>query len=127
MLLAQGNTNPGQLDRRIVLQSLTVTRDEVGGKVETWTDVATVWASKRVDNGRRMFAAEQKSVEEICTFRIRWRAGVTAFMRIAHRDDFFEIIGKPVELGRRAYLDLTARSIMEPVSAFSNEFSSEFQ
>lgn len=127
MLQPTGNTDPGQLDRRIVLQSLTTTRDDVGGKVETWADVATVWASRKVDNGRRLFAAEQKSLEEIVTFRIRWRAGVTAFMRVVYGDDFFEIIAKPVELGRRAYLELTTRSIREPVSSFSNEFSSEFQ
>jgi hypothetical protein len=36
-------------------------------------------------------------------------------------------VQKPIELGRRAYLELVTRSIREPVSSFSDEFSPEFQ
>lgn len=126
-LQAKGNTDPAQLDRRIVLQQRTAQRDGVGGKFETWSDLATVWAMRRVDNGRRYYAAEQESIEETVTFRIRYRAGVTAFMRVVYGDQFFEIVQKPIELGRRAYLELVTRSIREPVSSFSNEFSPEFQ
>ena len=126
-LQAPGNTDPGQLDRRIVLQTRTTTRDAVGGKVEAWGDVATVYAMRTVDSGRRYFGAEQENAEEIVTFRIRWRTGVVAFMRVVYADQFFEIVQKPVELGRRAYLELVTRSIREPVSNFSNDFSAEFQ
>lgn len=128
-LQARGNTDPAQLDLRIVLQSRTPTRDAVGGKVESWAEVATVWAMRRVDNGRRYYAADQESTEETVTWRIRYRTGLAAFMRVTHGSDVFEIVQKPVELGRRAYLELVTRSVRAPVStgsSFSDEFSSEF-
>jgi SPP1 family predicted phage head-tail adaptor len=129
MLQATGNTDPGQLDRRITLKSVSVTRDAVGGKVESITDVATVWAMRRVDNGRRFYAADQETTEETVTWRIRYRTGLAAFMRVAHGNDVFEIVQKPIELGRRAYLDLVTRSVRAPAatgSSFSDEFSTEF-
>lgn len=35
----------GQLRHRITLQVSTTTRDDYGGTIQTWADVATVWAS----------------------------------------------------------------------------------
>lgn len=129
MLQAPGNTDPGRLQWRVTLQSRATTRDAVGGKVEAWTDVATVWAMRRVDNGRRYFGADQETSEHGVTFRIRYRTGVAAFMRVVYGTGVFEIIQAPIELGRRAYLELVTRSVRTPAGAssdFSDEFSSEF-
>lgn len=46
-LLAQGNNNPGRLDRRVALHYSEATRDATGGQALTWVEAATVWAAKR--------------------------------------------------------------------------------
>ncbi len=34
----------GRMDQRVTLQRVTRTQDNIGGTVETWADIATVWA-----------------------------------------------------------------------------------
>ncbi len=57
----------GDLDRRVTIQTPTVTKNGYGESVTTWTDLATVWAAKwtlRVAEverqGKREAAAEFK-------------------------------------------------------------------
>jgi len=125
MLLPLGNTDPAQLDRRVVLQARTTTRDAVGGRVETWADLATVWASRRVESGRKYFSGEQKTTEQAVVFRIRYRTGLAAFMRISFGGEYFEVVQKPVELGRRAYLDLITRTVHPTPADFGSDFAAE--
>jgi len=110
-LRAQGNTNPGRLDRRVTLQYAVLARDAAGGQVPTWYDLATVSAAKIPVRGARFYAAESKQFETLVGYRIRHRSGVAAGMRLVHGDDVLEIVAPPEEQGRRQYLDLTCRGI----------------
>jgi len=110
MLNAPGNLDPGRLDRRIALHYALTTRDAVGGPVRAWVEAGTVWASKRIDSGRRMFAAEQKNGEDFVTFEIRHRFDVERFWRVVHGDDVFEIVFI-APLGRSARLELVTRGV----------------
>lgn len=61
----------GDLDRRITLQSATLTRDAMNNPTRTWADVATVWASRLdVSDGERI-AAKQVGAEIGTRFVIR--------------------------------------------------------
>lgn len=110
-LRAQGNTNPGRLDRRVTLQYAVRERDAAGGQVPTWYDLATVSAAKIPVRGARFYAGESKHFETLVGYRIRHRSGVAAGMRLVHGDDVLEIVTPPEEQGRRQYLDLTCRGI----------------
>ena len=74
------------LDRRIQLQQKSVGTSTIGNRTESWSTVATVWASIQVAAGREQFAAKQ--VEQVRTFdiSIRWRSGLTPYMRIYYVD-----------------------------------------
>lgn len=77
----------GILDQRVTLQTATVTRDAVGGPVETWADTATVWAAVRPLSARQVAQAQQVSADVRKAVTIRWRSGVTAAMRVKFSDN----------------------------------------
>ncbi len=76
----------GALDQRITLQTATLSKDAVGGPVETWADAATVWAAVRTLSGKQIAQAQQVGAAVAKAVEIRWRAGVTAAMRIKFAD-----------------------------------------
>lgn len=78
--------NAGDLDRRITLQSATITKDAVGGPVETWADVATVWASVRPLSSRQIALAQQVNAATNLSVLIRWRAGLSSALRVTLPD-----------------------------------------
>lgn len=76
------------LNRRITIQQATTVTDPEGIPTETWTDVATVWASRNPLSGREYFAAAAANAEKTVKYRIRYRPGILPNMRlIDHRDD----------------------------------------
>lgn len=76
--------DPGALRERISLQSKVITQDSTGAPVETWSEIAALWAAKEPLSGREFFDAQGVFEENIVRFRIRYREGMDPAMRIAH-------------------------------------------
>lgn len=72
----------GRLDQRITLQTAIVTRDALGGPVESWEDGDRVWARVRTLTGKQIQRAQQASADVSKAINIRWRADVTSAMRV---------------------------------------------
>lgn len=72
----------GSLTERVTLQASALGRDAIGGPTETWADSATVWASVKPLNGRQINQAQQVGAAVAKAITIRWRAGVSAAMRV---------------------------------------------
>ncbi len=102
--------NPGKLDRYVTLQSLATAPDSAGEAVETWTLLATVWAMRRELGGRELFRATQPLQPEAdVVFTIRHRGDVAATTtRLVEDSVTYDIIAV-AEVGRREFLDLTAK------------------
>lgn len=83
--------NAGRLNRRITIQSKTVTRDAYGGESISWTDVATVWAAVLPIRGREYVAIREAGAELTTRFVIRYRQGVTPAMRVVHGSANYDI------------------------------------
>jgi len=98
----------GKLDRRITLQTLTVGRDSYGGKTETWTDLATVWAQATPWQGREAVAADQVIAQAEMRFQIRYRADFDQKARIQYAGAAWDII-RIDEIGRREGLFVWAK------------------
>lgn len=81
----------GLLDRRVTLQSKSVTRNSIGEEVVTWADFATVWGYLKPVRGAERFAADQ--VQQTADLRcyIRDLDGVTPDMRIVWDGDPYDI------------------------------------
>ena len=104
----------GTLDRRITIQQRTVTEDPVyGTPVETWGDLATVWANVQdVLPSRSETIAEGLSVaRRPCRIRIRYRSDVTSDMRVKYGSRMLRIITMPAEIGRRDGLEFMAEEL----------------
>lgn len=72
----------GELRHRITLRIATVSQDDCGQPVQTWTDHATVWAAVEPLRGREYFESQQQQAEVTTRIRIRYRAKVSPVMRV---------------------------------------------
>ena len=63
----------GKLDQRIAIQRVTTTTNDMGGLVETWTTLATVWAEVRAVGGAEAYEAMRTTGRGRYSAMIRWR------------------------------------------------------
>ena len=100
----------GRLDRRITLQSLTVGKGTSGGMTKTWSDFATSIAAavRNLSGNERQASSAGGQVAQARTeFTIRYRAGVTAQMRVLYAGSVYNIQHVNDWMGKRESLVLT--------------------
>ena len=85
--------NPGKMNRRIVIQSRAVTKDQASGRIETWADSATVSAELVTQRGNVINIADADRNQETAQFRIRYRTINTSDNRILYKLRFYDIKG----------------------------------
>lgn len=101
----------GLLNRRVTLQAPGTTQDELGQPIPGWTDVATLWADIRMKSGLESIkAGAQVSVVQ-ASIRVRYRAGITAGMRLTHNLQAFNIVAVMPDVGGREYVDLVCEVV----------------
>ncbi len=83
----------GRLRHRVTLQNAADTADGGGGFTTTWSDVATVWAAIEPLKSRERLFAQQLETPVTHRVTIRYRAGVTAKMRLKFGARVFNIRG----------------------------------
>ena len=103
----------GKLDRRIMLESKTQTRNTVGGAIETWSTYANRWASHRElkanaaisgDVKDRLFYGEGDTV-----FVIRYDELVNANMRLTYNGKIYAIEAvREFGNGRQVFMEMIA-------------------
>lgn len=98
----------GDLDRKIVIQTVTESRSGSGAVTDSWSAFATVWAKVRPLSGREYLAAAQINAEVDTEFTIRWLSGVTPKMRISYDGNIYDI-EHIAEIGRREGLKILTR------------------
>lgn len=81
----------GKLRHRVTLQELVKTDDGYGGIVETWQDVATVWAAIKPLRGNERYTAQQVQSELSHKITIRYQAGIKPQMKLLYKGRTFEI------------------------------------
>ncbi|MFV2082812.1 MAG: phage head closure protein [bacterium] len=99
----------GQLDRIIMLRSMTSTTDDYGEQVETWADVGEVWAQKKDLRGGERFAAAQTVGQVDTVFIIRYIDGAGSLNQLIHDDRTYDIKAV-LEVGRRKGMELHCRT-----------------
>jgi SPP1 family predicted phage head-tail adaptor len=82
----------GMLDKRIIIQSPTLTPQDGGGQDIDWTiDPVTVWASLSATGGSEFIAAQQLQPELTHEVKLRYRTGVTAKHRLVFGSRIFSV------------------------------------
>lgn len=98
------------LNHRVTIQARTSGQDEIGQPVETWADVATVWASVAYLSGLQAIKAGADVSILKASVRIRYRTGLDAGMRITHGAVVFDIKAVLPD-ARKQYVDLVCEVV----------------
>ena len=99
----------GRLDRRVTISRPNpVTQDSHGGRVESFQNVATVYASVTHLKGREHLVGGQYTPEAEVKFRIRYRSDFTVSWRITHDSVTYKVL-HVAEIGRRVGLEIMAK------------------
>ena len=101
----------GRLNRRVTLQSPSQSVDELGQPIPGWTDVAVVWADIRMKSGLESIKAGAPVSVVQASIRVRYRAGITAGMRLTHNLQAFNIVAVMPDVGGREFVDLVAEVV----------------
>ena len=101
----------GRLNRKCQLQSPSQSVDELGQPIPGWTDVATLWADIRMKSGLEAIKAGATVSVVQASIRVRYRAGITAGMRIVHNLQAYNITAVMPDVGGREYVDLVAEVV----------------
>lgn len=98
------------MDRKIVLQRFTETRDAFNEPVKTWATLATRSASYEPIRDGERFRASETAADASARFVIRYSATVADLNpkdRLTFNGDTYEIVNVK-EIGRREGIEITA-------------------
>ncbi|HNS47020.1 MAG TPA: phage head closure protein [Bacteroidales bacterium] len=84
---------PEMMDRKIVIQRATVSRDAHGGEVLTWADYKTRWAEVQYAGGAEGQAANKETASLTVVFRFRHISDLTEKDRISYDGKYMDIVG----------------------------------
>jgi SPP1 family predicted phage head-tail adaptor len=103
------STSPEELDTRITFQRQTKVPDGAGGFTTIWIDLATVWAKKTTHRSDEAVQAMAMTGIMIHNFRYRYRTDIRSSDRIKEGSKYMAIIGPPIEVERRTWMDVTVK------------------
>lgn len=92
----------GKLNKRVTLQQPGGSRDAVGERATTWSNIATVWASVDPLSTSQLAAAAQLQTNASIRVSVRWSsaiAGVAADWRIKFGSRILVIAAPPRNVG----------------------------
>lgn len=102
----------GSLDRVIIVQRATETRDALGQVTQAWAPIATLRAAVIQASTAAYLKGAGLEAEGAVVFRVRWLDGLTVHDRILYQGVAHDI-RELKELGRREGLEI--RTIARPV------------
>jgi SPP1 family predicted phage head-tail adaptor len=104
-----------ELDRRITVERMTSVPDDFNEPVETWTEIANLWARRRDASDSQKIeymAAGQVGSFTVARFTVRSSAitrTITPVDRLTHEGKVWQIRGvKEADEGRRRFIEITA-------------------
>jgi len=102
----------GSLNRRITIQRKGAGTDDWGTPLpDAWDDVGKAWASIRNLSGLGAIKADAQAAVVKTSIRIRYRADVTAGMRVLHGTTVYDVKAVLPDEARREYVDLVCEVV----------------
>lgn len=103
--------NIGKLNKRIIIESQSLTFDDVGQQVETWATFATVWANIKHNSGAETIKSDAITSSVKASFRIRYLKGLDAGMRVKYETSTYRILAILPHVDDKRFLDIAAELI----------------
>lgn len=94
----------GSLNKLVTIQAKTDTVDAIGQPVNTWVDVATVWADIRYLSGLESIKSDADVSIAKVSVRVRYIADIKPSMRVVYEGVIYQI--KAVLPSGKVYMDL---------------------
>lgn len=101
----------GTLNVRATIQQLAAGVDTLGQPVNTWSDVATLWANVRHASGSESIKADVLTSIVRASIRIRYRTDITTGMRVTAGVYTYNIVAVLPDLGTKEYTDLVCEVV----------------
>ena len=101
----------GRLNRRITIQELSISKNQYSEDIESWVDVATIWAHIEPLRGREYWQAKQVVGEVTGRITIRYLAGIDEKMRVIYGNKTYNILAVINLDERNRTLQLLVRQI----------------
>lgn len=102
--------NAGELDRKIVIKSVSITRSSSGAIVESLSDFMTVWAKVVPLSANERFSSDATHAALINSFITRYISGLLPTMQISYDNLLWRITGI-LEMGRHEGHRILAEAI----------------
>lgn len=91
----------GALRNRITIQENAALRESAGSQKPDWVDVCTDWAAIKPLSGRELIVSQAENSEISVRIVMRYRAGITAAMRVVFGDTVYGIVAPPINTDMR--------------------------
>jgi len=79
------------MNDRITLQRRAAGKDALGQPIESWPDIATVWADVLFQSGAEVMRAGADTAIVKCSIRIRARAGLDTGVRVLFEAKLYDV------------------------------------
>ncbi|HYD58966.1 MAG TPA: phage head closure protein [Noviherbaspirillum sp.] len=103
--------NAGKLSSLVTIQQKAVGQEPDGQPVNTWTDVASVWADIRHLNGIETVKATALTPVVKASIRIRYRTGINSGMRVVHGQTVYNITAVLPDVAKKECVDLACEVV----------------
>jgi SPP1 family predicted phage head-tail adaptor len=90
----------GKYRHRVTIEQKTETKNEFGTRVPSWVALATVWARVDTLNGNEKYVSARHLETASVVVEIRYRADITAAMRVVYGPRTLEI-SAVIDVGER--------------------------
>lgn len=102
--------NIGKLDRKIYIQSATLTTSDAGDAVRTWTTRNMLYAYRIMTGGSEQYVSQKLTISTFYDYYTRYADGITANMRLydCQEKKYYDIIGVEI-VQRRAFMKLRVK------------------
>lgn len=100
--------DPGELDRKVTIQTASGVQDAYGEEINTWLDTLDVWAKMEWEKGSEGMDADQVVNQDKVKFTIRYTT-VDAKNRIKYDGEFYDIESIQEVGGRKRFLILITK------------------
>src|SRR3546814_420294 len=96
----------GTLNRQVTIQTPNTAKDEYNEPIGGWLDVCTLWADIRHLSGLETIKSNAEVSLVKSSIRIRYRAGITAAMRVLYGTTIYDIDAVLMDTHDREFIDL---------------------